>query len=426
MHYGLMALMVGFFAAVSLPAGAFIGLQFRPGTRVNSALMAFGAGAILFALTVEIVAHRFHEAGYWPLAAGCLAGGLLYELFNRALDRMGAFLRKTSSAIYKIARMESKRAGTALRLLATIPLFHSLTPKEIARLARFAKEETYEDRAGIFTEGDLCDALYVIIDGEVEVSKQGEVVARGRKGEIFGEMGILTGERRVVSAAACGPVKLLRIAAEAFGEAVEASSGLRRSLEKLLLERSAILEKDRPVAPQTAVQWRRQALAALRSHDFSPSKEDVKKTVSRYSSAGNGIWLGNLLDAVPESLVIGLAVSGQGAFPWPFIAGVFLANFPEAMSASVLMAHQGFSKARISLMWWSVAAVAGLCAFLGNVFLQNLSITGVVVLEGMTAGALLVMVSETMLPEAFEEGGTVVGLSTLAGFLAVLLVKSLF
>ena len=76
-------------------------------------------------------------------------------------------------------------------------------------------------------------------------------------------------------------------------------------------------------------------------------------------------------------------------------------------------------------MWSSITVATAAGALIGNLFLGDLSANGFAVIEGAAAGAMLTMIAETMLPEAYENGGAVVGLSTLAGFLAALFVKSL-
>jgi len=111
-----------------------------------------------------------------------------------------------------------------------------------------------------------------------------------------------------------------------------------------------------------------------------------------------------------------------------FIAGVFLANLPEAMSSAVTMKRQGSSFGKIFWMWMSLCVMTGVGALVGALIFPAhpegallYFISGV---EGLAAGAMLTMIAETMVPEAFEQGGgTIVGLSTLTGFLAALGIK---
>jgi Na+/proline symporter len=123
-----------------------------------------------------------------------------------------------------------------------------------------------------------------------------------------------------------------------------------------------------------------------------------------------------------------LAVS-SGGISLGFIAGVFLANMPEAMSSAVSMRANKMSLKRIYMMWGSICLITGIGAFLGAIMFPE-NPTGelfyvMVGIESLVAGAMLTMIAETMLPEAFEQGGAIVGLSTLVGFLAALIAKVL-
>ena len=77
-------------------------------------------------------------------------------------------------------------------------------------------------------------------------------------------------------------------------------------------------------------------------------------------------------------------------------------------------------------MWIFLTIMTGVGALLGNIFFKGASHLVIALFEGCAAGAMLAMVAETMLPEAYEQGGAVVGISTLLGFLATLLIKYVF
>ena len=133
------------------------------------------------------------------------------------------------------------------------------------------------------------------------------------------------------------------------------------------------------------------------------------------------IFLGILLDGIPESFVIGANVLNSGGITLSLLAGLFLANFPEALSSAAGMRDQGMSARRILVMWIIVMVVTGVGAGVGAVVLQEAPGTLFAFIEGLAAGAMLTMIAETMLPEAYHKGGGVVGLSTLGGFLAAIL-----
>jgi zinc transporter ZupT len=111
-----------------------------------------------------------------------------------------------------------------------------------------------------------------------------------------------------------------------------------------------------------------------------------------------------------------------------FIAGVFLANLPEAMSSAVTMRDGGMKIPRIFWMWSSLCVMTAIGAYVGAIILPphptGSHLYFVFAVEGLAGGAMLTMIAQTMLPEAFEQGGgPTVGLATLGGFLASLCVK---
>jgi len=148
------------------------------------------------------------------------------------------------------------------------------------------------------------------------------------------------------------------------------------------------------------------------------------------------VWLGILIDAIPESLVIGIlcnksvaAGTSSASVALPFVISVFLSNLPEAMSSSGSMKSHGMRVSHIMLMWFMTTFITALGALIGAVVFPPDAIanqeTEIIVsaVEGVAAGAMLTMIAQTMMPEAFEQGGDVVGLSCLAGFLCAMSVK---
>ena len=136
------------------------------------------------------------------------------------------------------------------------------------------------------------------------------------------------------------------------------------------------------------------------------------------------IWLGALLDGIPESLVLGASML-HASVSISLIAGIFLSNFPEALSSSAGMREQRHPLGKILWMWTSLMLVAGLGAFLGNLLFAEAPPYLFALIEGTAAGAMLTMVAETMLPEAYHKGGAITGMATLVGFLLAIFFKTL-
>ena len=421
----LLACLIGFISAVSLPFGSVIGLATRPSPKITSAFMAFGGGALLFALTIEIVAHSFEQVGFGPLALGCIIGGLLYEFLNQGLNAQGAFFRKAATIVRQATKWQRERAENILKHLFGVPILQSIDPREIAKLVPHVDELELEQGAYVFKEGMRADALYLIESGAIEIIVQGELVSRLGPGDTFGEMGLLTDHPRVASAVALEKTNLFRVSREDFNELLTASPKVKKAVESLMNQRSEDLVKKSFVPKEKANEWKKRTSTYLKSLDLTPTSLEINKAVQKHPAATLGIWLGILLDGIPESLVIGISVTIDEALPWALVAGVFLSNLPEAMSSSVVMRNHKFARSKIILMWTSITLMTAIGAVVGNMFFQSHSDYFIAIIRGTAAGAMLTMIAETMLPEAYEQGGVIVGLSTLAGFIAALYVKSI-
>ena len=137
--------------------------------------------------------------------------------------------------------------------------------------------------------------------------------------------------------------------------------------------------------------------------------------------SGSAIALGTVLDGIPESLVLGIGMALGGAISVAFLAAVFISNLPEAIGGSVSLRAAGRPARWIYGMWAAIVAVSAISAALGFVFASDIGTAGELV-QAFAAGALITMIADTMIPEAFEHGGNVTGLATVLGFgLAALL-----
>jgi zinc transporter, ZIP family len=299
--YALWAFLIGALVTISLPLGALCGLALKPNAKVTAAFTAFGAGALLAALSVELIAptveeiightespthmatdslHKLETMG--ALLIGCVMGGFLFYTLDELINSKGGFLRKVGSTI------------------------------------NFIKKKKHTEEV---------DAL--------DVSKA---------------------------------------------------------------QHDAHAEGGAPMA----------------------------------------IWLGLLIDGIPESFVIGAgflallsAKLGAGidpgfsdVLPYTLIAGLFLSNFPEALSASLGMKKSGMSTNKILLLWMSLVLIIALGALVGYYIGSSIPHVAEIGIEGLAAGAMLTMIAQTMLPEAVHLGGVkVVGLATLIGYLSAVAFK---
>ena len=133
--------------------------------------------------------------------------------------------------------------------------------------------------------------------------------------------------------------------------------------------------------------------------------------------------LGAVLDGIPESVAIGVSLLQGGGVSIAVVAAVFLSNVPESMSAATGLRSRYSSRAILAL-WAAVAVVSALSAGLGYAALGDASGDTIAFIQAFAAGAILTMLADTMMPEAFEAEGrsNLTGIVTTLGFaLAVLL-----
>jgi ZIP family zinc transporter len=128
------------------------------------------------------------------------------------------------------------------------------------------------------------------------------------------------------------------------------------------------------------------------------------------------IVLGIVLDGIPESVVIGLGLIGGGGVSAAVIAAVFLSNLPEALAATTGLAAGGWATRKILGLWVTVALVSAVASLLGFAVFDSAGPNAVAFVLAFAGGAILTMLADTMMPEAFEHGGKLVGLVTTLGF----------
>jgi ZIP family zinc transporter len=134
------------------------------------------------------------------------------------------------------------------------------------------------------------------------------------------------------------------------------------------------------------------------------------------AGSGSAILLGTILDGIPESIVIGLALLHGDAINTAMVVAVFLSNLPEAIGATAGLLASGWSKFRVIGLWFVVAIVSGLASWAGFAFFASAGPIGFSFTLAFAAGALLTMLADSMMPEAYKDSGSLVGLVTTLGF----------
>ena len=134
------------------------------------------------------------------------------------------------------------------------------------------------------------------------------------------------------------------------------------------------------------------------------------------SGSGTGILLGSLLDGVPESLVLGLPLAHSPQVSLAFIFAVAISNIPQGLGGTAGMFSSGWPRGKITRLWLAVCGLSIIAAALGYTLGQLMpGATGAAV-DAFAAGALLVMLTDSMIPESFEHGDREAGLFLVMGF----------
>ena len=135
------------------------------------------------------------------------------------------------------------------------------------------------------------------------------------------------------------------------------------------------------------------------------------------------IALGNALDAIPEGIVLGIALRAP-AIPVALVIAFAVANLPVALSSTAGMRAAGRGYAAIFLIWSAIAVWSAVVIAIGYVGVGSLGAMWPPRLQAFGAGALLAMTAETMIPEAFHESPRFSGLLAAFGFGLLLLVEA--
>ena len=140
---------------------------------------------------------------------------------------------------------------------------------------------------------------------------------------------------------------------------------------------------------------------------------------------GAALAMGALLDGIPESIVIGVSLLRGGSVGLVAVIAVFLSNIPEGLSSAAGMKREGKSATYVFLLWAGIALVSAGSAMAGYLLFDGVAPSGVASVQAIAAGAILAMIVDTMVPEAFEGTPDYAGLISVLGFLLAFVLSKL-
>ncbi len=132
---------------------------------------------------------------------------------------------------------------------------------------------------------------------------------------------------------------------------------------------------------------------------------------------GKAIVFGALLDGIPETIALGVSLFAKNGIGILMVVAIFLSNLPESLTSVIDLKKEGFSKKQIYFMWTVVSIIVIITTIISYLFLKKLNLNILGIILSFASGSILTMLSDSMIPEAFEEGGYLIGFLTMLGFL---------
>lgn len=413
----------GIFGASSLALGAGVGIFWQPRRAWAAAIMAFGSGTLLSALAFEITLSVHAEQGFLPLLLGFFLGGGIFIIATHYIDEQGGYIRNQASSRRYLFEHRQMEVSEVLDEIYQIEILRDLLPEEIQAIVPYLKLVRADTETVLCQEGEVEDSLFLIVDGEAEVRKGNRTVTQLGPGEVVGEMALLTSAPRSASVIASTPMKLYQLTQTDFEAVMTRSPHLSAALSRVLARRLQATTQSHAISAHELEQWRRQVLDSTEI-DLPKNEEQAILHDLAQGTAPLAILVGTLIDNLPESMVIGIS-SGEMTMGSSFLLAVFISNFPEALSGTIGMKQAGTKPYRILSLWLGVVILSGCFAALGAMVGQNMHPLLVSLVQALSGGAILAMLASTMMPKAYELGGTQVVFSTILGFLTGFFISSM-
>lgn len=221
--------------AMTLPLGAFLGRVWKAPWVLVGLATAFGAGALIAGVAVDLVAESIEQATFLYLGGGAVIGGLLFTGLNQLVNSRGGFMRKASTTITYVQDRQIRRLRDELKGLERVAWFHDLPTGEIHAVAGLLNERDYVSGAHVHRIGDRTEHLSIVSHGAVELRGAGGE-RRVIEADAFGTAAFLTGAPHSTSAVACGRTMIYQLPRRALFARIDELPVLQARMQTALQE----------------------------------------------------------------------------------------------------------------------------------------------------------------------------------------------
>ena len=348
-------------------------------------------------------------------AADSQRGAVIYYSASRYLEQKGGAIRfPTRFREYAIGRKQEE-SRAVIELLSKCALLRHMPAQAIEQLLPAVRTRQLAAGEMLFQAGDPGNALFIVAKGRVEIkAESGNSIARLGGGDAFGEMALLSSGARTATAIALGEVDLLEIDRTDFDRMLASDPQLARAAQRLSHDRALKNLSDGVPNPG---KWA--SVASSNVHHLTHA-ETTKLLTQAGHGAGIAIIMGNILDTIPGCVVIGANFHGLGSLSLTLMLGMFIGGVPEAAASAAILTRAGFQPGKVFGLWSSVLMAGIIAAAFGKAFISSPESLVAIFCGALAGGAVLALVAHAMIPEAIHEGGSLIVLPTVAGFLFAL------
>ncbi|HLX94038.1 MAG TPA: cyclic nucleotide-binding domain-containing protein [Puia sp.] len=422
--------LVGLITTSSSIFGAAIGLYASLSKRILSCVLAFAAGSLISALAIDLAykgAMELHQkklnaGSAWEFIAGGFAiGAIIYFVTSMYLEKKGAAIKRPMRFREYALNKKQEESKALVGLLSQCELLRNLEAESIENILHNVRQRQIRPGEVVFHAGDPSDSFFIVSKGYVEVfddqrapgkeEETGKLIAKLGPGNAFGEMGLISGSPRTATILSSEGAEVLELEAKDFNELMESDPVLSRAVSHLSHERAI---KNLTASGSNPSTWAKVAMDNIRHISRG---EQNKLLQDAGKGAGMAIVLGNILDTIPGCLVIGASFKSFGDLSFTLMLGMFLGGIPESAVSAAMLSRAGYKAKKIFLLWSAVLIAGMAAAVMGKELIGTSESMTAVFCEAVSGGAVLALVTHAMIPEAIHEGGSIVVLPTVAGFL---------